>query len=649
MSTGDGWSISTDITTDTELSAYSNSLKIYIDTYTSDSELKDYSNSAAATYATNELLVATINKFDSYMPTTEIAATYYNKDEINRTLNNYITSTAFNTYSTSAAATYATQDSLSAVDTKLTTFSTSAAATYVTSDKLQVFSEAADITNLKESTFTNTIANYYTNTESDGNLESYSNQVSIALQNLNGNFNNYYDKTHFDLVIEAYSNNAELVYLTKADATNTYATIINLNAVDTKLTTFSTSAAATYATQDSLSVVDTKLTTFSNSADTTFYKAADFTTYSTSAAATYATKSELTAVDDKFDDYYTSNQIDNTLTNYLKLSYASATYATQSSLTTVDNKFSNYYTKTESDGNLESYSNQVSIALKQYYTSSQVDSTLASYLKSSDASATYATQSELTTVDNKFSNYYTSSQIDNTLANYSTSSEIADYYYNKSQINTSVAACVQTTDYNSDLTNKIYTTTGLTSPSILTYQNGKSTLNLPTTNGNYILNNSNNTYSFTEYIGNDYIHYNITYPSTATFSLLSTDQDYLTFTPGYSCNYLIVGTIDNYIDDITLLTPPEDSTLMDYEWIDALPIINISVGGVLTFQYVVKQNQPLQTIPINIVYFASNSNTTTSLSINCQVTSNTEGPTLQPSNIFVRPSKYNNNLRIVKM
>lgn len=345
------------------------------------------------------------------------------------------------------------------------------------------WSMSTDITTDTElSAYSNSLKIYIDTYTSDSELSAYSNQVSIALQNLNGNFNNYYDKTHFDLVIEAYSNNAELVYLTKADATNTY-----------------------------------------------------------------------------------------------------------------------------------------------------------------------ATKSDLTAVDNKFSNYYTSSQIDNTLANYSTSSEIAEYYYNKSQINTSIAACVQTTDYNSDLSNLIYTTTGLTSSSILIYQNGKSTLNLPATNGNYMLNNSNNTYSFTEYIGNDYVHYNITYPVTTTFSLLSTDQEYLSFTPEYSGNYLIAGTIDIYIDDITLLTPPEDSTLLDYEWIDTLPIINISVGGVLTFQYVVKQNQPLQTIPINIVYFASNSNTTISLGINCQVTTNTDGPSLEPSNIFVRPSKYNNNLRIVKM
>lgn len=507
MSTGDGWNMSTDIATDTELSAYSNSLKIYIDTYTSDSELKDYSNSAAATYATQNSLTAVENNLTTFSNSAN--TTFYKVAD-------------FNTYSTSAAA------------------------TYVTSDKLQVFSESADITYLKETTFTDTISNYYTKTESDDNLENYSNQVSIALQNLNGNFNNYYDKTHFDLVIEAYSNNADLVYLKKADATNTYATIVNLNAVDTKLTTFSTSAAATYATNNDLTTVENTLTTFSNSANTTFYKVADFNTYSTSAAATYAT---------------------------------------QDSLTAVDNNFNNYYTKTE---------------------------------------------------------------INNTLDDYSTSSEIAGYYYNKSQINTSIATCVQTTDYNSDLSSKIYTTTGLTSSSILIYQNGKSTINLPTTNGNYMLNKNNNTYSFTEYIGNNYEANIITYPSEQ-FSLLSTNQAYSTFITKYPGNYLIAGTIDIYIDDITLLTPPEDSELLDYDWIDALPIINISVGGNLTFQYVVKQNQPLQTIPINIVYLAHSGAVVTALSINCQVTDNPGGPTLQPSNIFVRPSKYNNNLRIVKM
>ena len=272
------------------------------------------------------------------------------------------------------------------------------------------------------------------------------------------------------------------------------------------------------------------------------------------------------------------------------------------------------------DTELSAYSNSLKIYIDTYTS----DSELKDYSNSAAANLeSYSNQVSiaLQNLNNNFNNYY-----------------------DKTQINNSVAACVQTTDYNSDLTNLIYTTSGLTSPSILTYQNGKSTLNLPTGNGNYMLNKSGDNYSFTEYIGNDESSLEITPQNSTSLSINSISHSI--FNTGYIGNYLIAGTIDIYIDDITLLTPPEDSTALDYEWIDKLPIIYISVNNTQFYKYVVKQNQPLQTIPINIIAYLPN-NITTSLAITCGVTTSTDGPALQPSNIFIRPVK--DNITILKL
>lgn len=260
---------------------------------------------------------------------------------------------------------------------------------------------------------------------------------------------------------------------------------------------------------------------------------------------------------------------------------------------------------------------------------------------SSDINLYYATKSSLDnyTSDNELNEYK------NFVANtYATQNDLNTY-------STSAASTYTTkTQYNNDIEQAIYTIgtyedRGIDS-CILTYWNGaKQSINLPSTNGKYILNKTNNAYSFTGLEQSNLIipTYSITTGST---QLSGTNQTFMSFTNNTSGNYLIVGNLDIYINDIVLLTPPDDSTLLDYEWIDALPIIHIVINNTNIVDYVIKQNQPLQTIPINTIVNLSSTGTV-NVNIWCEIFSITGGPTLTADCVYIRP--YKSNFKITNL
>lgn len=218
------------------------------------------------------------------------------------------------------------------------------------------------------------------------------------------------------------------------------------------------------------------------------------------------------------------------------------------------------------------------------------------------------------------------------------SSDINLYYVTKTQYDNDIDQAIYTIGTYEDRGNN---------PCVLTYWNGaKQSINLPSTNGKYILNKTNTyQYSFTELEQSNLIipTYSITTGST---QLSGTNQTFMSFTNNTSGNYLIVGNLDIYINDIVLLTPPDDSTLLDYEWIDALPIIHIVINNTNIVDYVIKQNQPLQTIPINTIVNLSSTGTV-NVNIWCEIFSITGGPTLTADCVYIRP--YKSNFKITNL
>lgn len=278
---------------------------------------------------------------------------------------------------------------------------------------------------------------------------------------------------------------------------------------------------------------------------------------------------------------------------------------------------------------------------------------------SSDINLYYATKTSLQTLSSDINLHYATKQ---SLDDYTSDNELNEYkqyvtntYATQSALstysNSAASTYVTKTQYDNDIDQAIYTIgtyedRGINS-CILTYWNGaKQSINLPSTNGKYILNKTNtNQYSFTELEQSNLITptYSITSGST---QLSGTNQSFMSFTNNTSGNYLIVGNLDIYINDIVLLTPPDDSTLLDYEWIDALPIIHITINNTSIVDYVIKQNQPLQTIPINTIVNLSSTGTV-NVNIWCEIFSITGGPTLTADCVYIRP--YKSNFKITNL
>ena len=323
-------------------------------------------------------------------------------------------------------------------------------------------------------------SNYYTKEEINELIkEIFSDEsTGITPESSGVDASNYYTKEEIkELLKDLFSDESGEIpdipsldlsdYLTKSDASDTYATKTALSNYYTKTQTadlikeiFSDESSGTpeiqppdFSNYYTKTEIDTKIADISTSG-------VNLNNYlkKTDASSTYATKTSL-------NDYLTELDAQSmyatksSLSDYLKTSNASGTYATKSSL-------SDYYTKSQVDSKISNV--QTNVDLSDYYTRTEVDTKIANvntggsvdlsnYLTISNASNTYATKSDMQSMSSSFagslSDYLT---ISNASSTYATKTSLSDYlttanasttyatktslgdYYTKAEINNMV-------------------------------------------------------------------------------------------------------------------------------------------------------------------------------------------------------------------
>ena len=81
-----------------------------------------------------------------------------------------------------------------------------------------------------------------------------------------------------------------------------------------------------------------------------------------------------------------------------------------------------------------------------------------------------------------------------------------------------------------------------------------------------------------------------------------------------SGNYLIVGNISIYINDITLMTPT-DEFISDVDWLSSLPILQIKLNNNVIIEKIIETNRPLLVISLCDYISLSSSQSNLSFSI----------------------------------
>lgn len=98
-----------------------------------------------------------------------------------------------------------------------------------------------------------------------------------------------------------------------------------------------------------------------------------------------------------------------------------------------------------------------------------------------------------------------------------------------------------------------------------------------------------------------------------------------------SGNYLIVGNISIYIDDITLMTPT-DEFISDVDWLSSLPRLQIKLNNNVIIEKIIETNRPLLVISLCDYISLSSSQSDLSFSI---VIPNASNINVTTNNIFM--------------
>ena len=224
---------------------------------------------------------------------------------------------------------------------------------------------------------------------------------------------------YVDSRVNAVETNITNNYLTKADATNTYATTQYVTENVTNILGNETAGlvADVAANAEAIAGLETskadKTQVAEDIANAVAGKANTADVYSkTDADSTFATKTALAGVDAKFANYTTTEGLTTKLADYTKTSELNSTFATDAELKAVDDKFADYTTTEDLTTTLNSYATTTALkaeedarkaadqaataALENVYTKEQAD---AEFDKAGSAAGVEAKLKLLATAD----------------------------------------------------------------------------------------------------------------------------------------------------------------------------------------------------------------------------------------------------------
>ena len=154
-------------------------------------------------------------------------------------------------------------------------------------------------------------------------------------------------------------------------------------------------------------------------------------------------------------------------------------------------------------------------------------------------------------------------------------------------------------------------------------------ISIPSANGLYNINISNNELTLQKNeIGTSVIESNFTNLSTT----LSNDLSVTTLSAN---KYFITCNIDFYIDDITLLDPP-DTEITASTWFNVLPRIQLLHGDDVIDEYIIQPMQQFQCIRMSNIITGGNS-----ITIKCLISTDTSNrPAITAENIRLYKVKF---------
>ncbi|MBR2022285.1 MAG: hypothetical protein IJ997_01190 [Mycoplasmataceae bacterium] len=328
------------------------------------------------------------------------------------------------------------------------------------------------------------------------------------------------------------------------------------------------------------------------SAEDTYTTIIDFNTSisnyitTSSADSKYATKTTV------------NNNVSNlnkSLSNYITITSANSKYATQTNLNSTNTNISNLN---------KSLSNYITIVSAEdtYTTISDFNTSISNYITITSANSKYATQTNLNTTNTNVSN------LNKSLSNYITIASADSKYATQTNLNTKIAGCFSVKD------------------SIIPYSSGSNQLGLqvPMNTGNYTLyRDKNNELSFIPQhcTCNSFDHKDLTVTLNSDYNLNITTNN---------GNYvLLFGTINLYIDDISLLEP-KDFSITSSNWLSVIPKIQIiTSSGKVYDEYYLLQNQPIQTYKICRYFMNTDSS---SIYLHCKISTDSNRPLITGGN-----------------